>query len=66
MICPMISAKRFEPYECHGSECAWWIPDKERGDCAVKELAMNACDISAAADSIERLNETLNTISNKI
>ncbi len=66
MICPMILTTGANYCECKKDECAWWIPSKERGDCAVKELAMNAGDIGAAVDSIERLNETLNTISNKI
>ena len=66
MMCPMISAKRLEPYECHGSDCAWWIGDKERGDCAVKFNAMSTGDLGEISNSMERIQNSLENISDKI
>lgn len=58
MMCPMISAKRLEPYECHGSDCAWWIGDEKQGDCAVKVIASSVAEIGAIVDA-EQLSRIL-------
>ena len=66
MICPMISCKRLEPYQCEGSECAWWIGDKKQGKCSVKGIGMDAGEFGDIIEAINNLGKTINSICDKI